>query len=68
MKSSELCNPSEETWFICWDSNKEEIKSYGSILQTQCMISAWDEVDYFTNEAEWLEVLLENGIVLNTEE
>ena len=68
LKSTELNYPSVETWFICWEWEEEEIKSYGSILPTQCMISAWDEVDYFTNEAEWLEVLLENGIVLNTEE
>ena len=68
LKSTELNYPSVETWFIGWDSDREEIKAYGSVLPTQCMISAWDEVDYFTNEAEWLEVLLENGIVLNTEE
>ena len=62
LKSTELDYPSVETWFIGWDSNREEIKTYGSVLPTQCMISHWDEMDYYTNEAEWLEVLLENGI------
>ena len=62
LKSTELNYPSAETWFIGWDNDREEIKTYGSVLPTQCMISSWDEVDYYTNEAEWLEVLLENGI------
>ena len=62
LKSTKLNYPSVETWFIGWDSDREEIKTYGSVLPTQCMISPWDEVDYYTNEAEWLEVLLENGI------
>tara|TARA_R110001583_G_scaffold27347_7_gene97859 strand:- start:1199 stop:1408 length:210 start_codon:yes stop_codon:yes gene_type:complete len=62
LKSTELNYPSVETWFIGWDNDREEIKAYGSVLPTQCMISPWDEMDYFTNEAEWLEVLLENGI------
>tara|TARA_R110001592_G_scaffold158925_2_gene390108 strand:+ start:542 stop:775 length:234 start_codon:yes stop_codon:yes gene_type:complete len=62
MKSSELCNPSQETWFICWDNERVNIKAYSSVIPTGCLDTFWDEVDYFTNEAEWLEVLLENGI------
>ena len=67
LKSTELNYPSVETWFIGWDNDREEIKAYSSILPTQCMISHWDEMDYYTNEAEWLEVLLENGINPNKE-
>jgi hypothetical protein len=62
---TELCYPSVETWFICWDENRTEIKSYGGILTTQCMDSPWVEVDYYIGEAgwlEWLEILLANGI------
>ena len=62
LKSTELDYPSVETWFIGWDSDREEIKTYGSVLPSQCMVSPWDEMDYYTNEAEWLEILLENGI------
>ena len=62
LKSTEFDYPSVETWFIGWDNDREEIKTYGSVLPTQCMISPWDEMDYYSNEAEWLEVLLENGI------
>ena len=62
LKSTELDYPSVETWFIGWDSDREEIKTYGSVLPSQCMVSPWDEMDYYTNEAEWLEILLENDI------
>jgi hypothetical protein len=36
--------------------------AYGSILPTQCMETKWDKVDYYNSEAEWVAVLLENGI------
>jgi hypothetical protein len=62
LKSTELDYPSVENWFIGWDSDREEIKTYGSVLPSQCMVSPWDEMDYYTNEAEWLEILLENDI------
>ena len=68
LKSTELDYPSVETWFIGWDSDREEIKTYGSVLPTQCMILPWDKMDYFTNEVEWLEVLLENGINPNEQD
>tara|TARA_R110000765_G_scaffold326695_1_gene417947 strand:+ start:324 stop:530 length:207 start_codon:yes stop_codon:yes gene_type:complete len=59
---TELCYPSVDTWFICWDENRTEIKSYGGILTNQCMDSYWEEVDFYTDEAVWLAILLENGI------
>ena len=59
---TELCYPPVETWFICWDENRVYIKAYGGILTTQCMETPWNEVDYYTDESIWLEVLLENGI------
>tara|TARA_R110001632_G_scaffold37215_3_gene94112 strand:- start:419 stop:628 length:210 start_codon:yes stop_codon:yes gene_type:complete len=62
LKSTELNYPSVETWFIGWDNDRTEIKTYSMVATTQCMTSPWDEMDYYTNEDEWLEVLLENGI------
>jgi|TARA_R110000796_G_C14434048_1_gene421495 hypothetical protein len=62
MKKTELCHPTKETWFICWDDTRTTIKVYGSILPTQCMDTPWNEVDYYTDESEWLAILLENGI------
>lgn len=62
LKNTKICYPAVETWFICWDNTRENIMAYGSIIPTQCMETHWVEIDYFLTEAEWLEVLLENGI------
>ena len=45
-----------------WDNNRTEIHTYDSVTPTQTMTSPWDEMDYYIDEAEWLKVLLENGI------
>lgn len=62
MANTKLCYPTVETWFIVWDDTRENILSYGSIEPNQCMETKWSEVDYYENEAEWIEVLLDNGI------
>ena len=62
LQNTNICYPEQETWFICWDNTRENIMAYGSNLPTQCMETHWVEIDYFLTEAEWLEVLLENGI------
>ena len=36
--------------------------AYGSIIPTQCMETKWTQVDYYDNEMEWIDVLLDNGI------
>jgi hypothetical protein len=68
VKTSKLNYPAVDTWFIGWDNNRTEIKAYSMVATTQCMISPWNEMDYYTNEAEWLEVLLENGINPNEQD
>jgi len=62
MHGTEINFPPVETWFICWDDTRENIKAYGSILTTQSMRTPWDEVDQYTNEEIWIEILWENGI------
>jgi hypothetical protein len=62
LKTSRLDYPPVETWFIGWDNNRTEIHTYDSVTPTQTMTSPWDEMDYYIDEAEWLKVLLENGI------
>jgi len=62
LKITELCYPKQETWFICWEDTRTEIKAYGSINTNQCLETPWLEVDYYTDEAEWLKILIENGI------
>ena len=67
LKLTELNYPSVETWFIAWDNNRENIKAFGMVETNQCMISPWSEIDYYTIESEWLNILLENGINPNEE-
>jgi len=62
LRESQLCYPKVETWFMCWDNERVSIRTYGSILPTQCMETYWNEVDYYLSEEEWLAILLENGI------
>ena len=68
LKNTKICHPVNETWFICWNNERTSITAYGSILPTQCMETPWNEVDYYDNEASWLEVLIENGINPEPEE
>lgn len=62
MNETKLCYPTEDTWFICWEETRTTIKAYGGILTTQCMESPYIEVDYYTDESEWLVILIDNGI------
>jgi hypothetical protein len=65
LRNTNICYPKQETWFICWDDKRGKIKAYGSINTNQCMDTYWNEVDYYLDEAEWLEILIENGIKPN---
>tara|TARA_B110000285_G_C15119639_1_gene616299 strand:+ start:56 stop:289 length:234 start_codon:yes stop_codon:yes gene_type:complete len=62
LTNTKICYPPEEIWFICWDNARENIMAYASILPTQCMETIWTEIDYFDNEAEWVDELIDNGI------
>tara|TARA_R110002153_G_scaffold62091_2_gene167116 strand:+ start:112 stop:309 length:198 start_codon:yes stop_codon:yes gene_type:complete len=59
-----LINPTNETWFICWNGDRSEIKAYGSIGTNQSFKTAWTEVDFFTNEVTWNTLLVANNINL----
>ena len=62
LKNTIVCYPVPETWFICWDNDRTQIKAYGSILPTQCMETKFVQIDYYDKELDWAEVLLKNGI------
>ena len=62
LKNTSICYPTNETWFICWDNTRTEIKAFGSILTDQCLETPWIEIDYYDNEEQWAEILIENGI------
>ena len=60
--STLICNPKNDTWFICWNNTRSEIQSYSLVSPSTCMETFWNEVDYYSDEASWLAVLLKNGI------
>jgi len=62
LKNTIVCYPVPETWFICWDNDRKQIKAYGSILPTQCMETKFVQIDYYDKELDWSKVLLKNGI------
>lgn len=68
LKETRLNYPDVQTWFIGWNNERTKIETYDSVYPTQTMVSPWDEMDYYTNEAEWLEVLLDNGINPNEQD
>ena len=58
----ETSTSSVETWFICWDDTRTEIKAYGSKLPNQFLGTPWNVVDSYLDETVWLGILLENNI------
>ena len=62
--TTKLEYPESQTWFICWDNERVEVKAYGYIETTQCLETPWFEVDYYTNEGDWL-VILEGKVDLD---
>ncbi len=61
-KRVDLCYPEQETYFICWDNERENIMAYDSVTLIQCLGTKWDEIDYYIVKDLWIEVLNNNGI------
>lgn len=55
--------PAQSTWFICWNNNRTDLKTYGLVHPNQTMSTKFDVLDTYLVEEEWLEVLKQNGIV-----
>tara|TARA_Y100000004_G_C8600919_1_gene280544 strand:- start:94 stop:303 length:210 start_codon:yes stop_codon:yes gene_type:complete len=68
MSNVRLSKPSEKTWFIAWDAERTQIKTYSFCDVTQTLTSPWTEIDFYTDEDEWKKVLEDNNIVLESEE
>lgn len=60
-KNFKFCNPKNKTWYILWDNERKEIKSYSSITPKQCIESIFSEIDYYTTEKKWIKALKING-------
>jgi len=54
--------PEQTTYFICYNSDRSEVTSYGSVEPTTQMGTGQPILDQYLDEDEWLAVLLENGI------
>jgi hypothetical protein len=57
-----ITKPLVKTFFIAWDNDRNKIKAHGVCNINQTVMSPWTEVDLYTNEKEWDQVLTENNI------
>ncbi|HHZ81279.1 MAG TPA: hypothetical protein EYO58_06130 [Flavobacteriales bacterium] len=63
--STEICHPTEETWFICFaTSGKLVVKAYASFNTNECMETPWDTIEQYTSQQEWEDRLEEYGITI----
>jgi hypothetical protein len=59
---NEIKYPPVRTYYICFDNERTEVKSYGWVETNQVFETIWI-FDEFTDEAEWIAELAEYGIV-----
>jgi len=58
-----ITKPLVKTFFIAWDNDRSKLKAHGVCNINQTVMSTWTEVDLYTNEKEWNQVLTENNII-----
>ena len=58
---NEIKYPSVRTYYICFDNDRTEVKSYGWVETFQVFETIWI-FDEFTDEAQWIAELLVWGI------
>ena len=59
--------PNQTTYFICYNENRVDVMAYGIVEPTQQMETGQPILDIYLDEVEWLEVLTERGIDINTQ-
>jgi len=64
---NEIKYPSVTTYYICFDNDRTEVKSYGWVETFQVFTTIWI-FDEFTEEEQWLAELLVWGIVPEIDE
>ena len=65
--TKEINYPQVTTWFICWSNDRQVLKSYGAVMPYQTMITYWDVLDTYTDEASWIKDLQDNGVQIGEE-
>jgi len=61
LRMTEICYPEVKSYFIVWN-DKREIVFWGALETYQCIETKWDDVDMYTSELDWVNVLIDNGI------
>jgi hypothetical protein len=61
LRLTEICYPEVKSYYIVWDDS-EAIVSYGVLETYQCLETKWDNVDLYTKEIDWINILIDNGI------
>ena len=64
---NEIIYPEVRTYYICFDDERTEVKSYGWVDPNQVFETIWI-FDEFTDEEQWVAELLEWGIVPDIDE
>ena len=59
---NEIRYPSVTTYYICFDDERTEVKSYGIVETNQVFTTIWI-FDKFTDRAEWIAELAKWGII-----
>ena len=64
---NEIRFPEVRTYYICFDNERTEVKSYGWVEPNQVFETIWI-FDEFTDEQQWIAELLVWGIVPEIDE
>jgi hypothetical protein len=59
---NEIIYPPVRTYYICFDNDRTEVKSYGYVNPNQVFQTIWI-FDEFTDEQQWLDELAKWGII-----
>ena len=59
---NEILYPTVRTYYICFDNDRTEVKSYGYVEPNQVFQTIWI-FDEFTDEQQWLDELAKWGII-----
>ncbi len=59
---NEIVYPPVRTYYICFDNDRTEVKSYGYVDSNQVFQTIWI-FDEFTDEQQWLDELAKWGII-----
>ena len=62
-----ITKPLVKTFFIAWDNDRNTLKAHGACDVNQTVMSPWKEVDFYTDEKEWEQLLIDNNVIEDEE-